>query len=142
MGGTVSAMATPSRQDRAEAIARDIRKLFEAVGLPEWKTRPESTAGGYYISTYEGRVKLNWSTEAALDAAAGELWLDHRDHPVARLESAVTSVMRRAMADVLYAAGFTVTLVPGVPNRGDLDKHRDPELIVLAGPDFKGWSSG
>lgn len=64
MGGTVSAMATPSRQDRAEAIARDIRQLFEAVGLPEWKTRSESTAGGYYISTYECRVKLNWSTEA------------------------------------------------------------------------------
>jgi len=135
-------MAIPSREDKAEVLAHDIRQLFKAVGLPECPPGSRSTAGGYYISTYGGRVKLNWSAEAELENAVGALWLDHPDHPVARLERAVASVMRRTMADVLYAAGFTVTLVPGVPNRVDLDKDRDPELVVLEGPEFKAWSNG
>jgi hypothetical protein len=50
--------------------------------------------------------------------------------------------MERAMANVLYAAGFTVALVPGVPNRVDVGKERDPEVVVLNGPGFKAWQSG
>ncbi|WP_329235212.1 MULTISPECIES: hypothetical protein [Actinoallomurus] len=59
-----------------------------------------------------------------------------------RLERAATGVMERAMANVLYAAGFTVALVPGVPNRVDVGKERDPEVVVLNGPGFKAWQSG
>jgi hypothetical protein len=61
--------------------------------------------------------------------------------PLARLGRDVRAVMERAMADVLYAAGFTVVLRPGVPNN-DLDKAADPEAIVAAGPAFRARASG
>jgi hypothetical protein len=58
---------------------------------------------------------------------------------VARLDRTMISVMERALADVLYAAGFTVILRPGIENT-DPGKGRDPEVIVAAGPDFKAWT--
>jgi hypothetical protein len=130
-------MATPSRGDRAESLAGDIRKLFRLIGIPEG-----SHAGGYHISTYGGHVKVSWCVETRFDGESGSLGIDHPDHPMVRLERAATGVMERAMANVLYAAGFTVALVPGVPNRVDVGKERDPEVVVLSGPGFKAWQSG
>jgi hypothetical protein len=51
------------------------------------------------------------------------------------------AVMERAMADVPYAAGFTVVLRPGLLNT-DPDKAADPVVIVAAGPAFRAWASG
>jgi hypothetical protein len=136
-GGTVPAMVTTSRGDRAEALARDVRQLFRLVGIPE-----DGHAGGYHISTYGGHVKVSWCAETGFDGETGSLGVDHPDHPMVRLERAATAAMERAMANVLYAAGFTVALVPGVPNRADVEKERDPEVVVLSGPGFKAWQSG
>ena len=49
--------------------------------------------------------------------------------------------MQRAVANVLYAAGFTVLLRPGVTT-SDPEKVTDPEVIVVAGPEFRAWASG
>lgn len=130
-------MVATSREDRAEALARDIRQLFRLVGIPE-----DSHAGGYHISTYGGHVKVTWCAETGFDGETGSLGVDHPHHPMVLLERAATGAMERALANVLYAAGFTVALVPGVPNRADAEKERDPEVVVLSGPDFKAWQSG
>ena len=65
--------------------------------------------------------------------------LGHPQHPMARLGRDVTAAMERAAADVLYAAGFTVVLRPGVPNSNP-EKERDPEVIVTASPEFRAWA--
>ncbi|AWS43620.1 hypothetical protein [Streptosporangium sp. 'caverna'] len=66
--------------------------------------------------------------------------MDHPDHPLVRVERATSLAMDRAMADVLYAAGFSVVLVPGVPSR-DVEKASDPKVVVVAAPEFKAWTS-
>jgi hypothetical protein len=72
---------------------------------------------------------------------AGQIGVHHRQHPVSRLGRDMRAVMERAMADVPYAAGFTVVLRPGVLNT-DPDKAADPVVIVAAGPAFRAWASG
>jgi hypothetical protein len=128
----------PSNAD-ATALARDVRQLLTLAGLPE--SREDSSAGGYQISTYSDRVRVTWWTQDAFEDEAGQIGVHHRQHPLARLGRDVVTVMERAVADVLYAAGFTVVLRPGVPNT-DLDKAADPEVIVAAGPAFRAWASG
>jgi hypothetical protein len=128
----------PSDAD-ANPLARDVRQMLTLAGLPE--SREDSSTGGYHISTYGGRVQLTWWNQDAFENEAGEIGAHHRQHPLARLGRDVRAVMERAMADVLYAAGFTIVLRPGVPNN-DLDKAADPEVIVAAGPAFRAWASG
>lgn len=127
-------------QDNTEAITRDIRQLFTLTGLPE--TREGSNVGGYQLWVRSGRVEVHWFPENGLYDQAGQIGVDHPQHPMTRLERHVTAVMERALADVLYTAGFTVVLRPGVPNPVNLAKERDPEVIVVAGPEFKAWASG
>lgn len=129
----------PSSDADATALARDVRQLLTLAGLPE--SRDDSSAGGYHISTYGGRVRVTWGAQDAFDDEAGQIGVHHRQHPLARLGRDLITVMERAVADVLYAAGFTVVLRPGVPNN-DLDKAADPEVIVAAGPAFRAWASG
>ncbi|MEV7012030.1 hypothetical protein [Streptosporangium sp. NPDC051022] len=121
----------------AESIIRDVRQLFARVGIPEQGKGP---AGGYQIMARGDKARLLWWAEASFDAQSGHRGVDHPDHPLVRVERATRSVMERAMADVLYAAGFAVALVPGVPSR-DVDKEKDPEVLVLASPEFKAWTS-
>lgn len=127
----------PRSQPGAGEIARDIRHLLALVGLPECVQGNQ--AGGFHISAYGDRVKVSWSTESGFYDQAGTIGLSHPQHPMTRLDRTVISVMERALADVLYAAGFTVILQPGIPNAGP-EKERDPEVIVAAGPDFKAWA--
>ncbi len=124
-------------QPGAGELARDIRHLLALAGLPE--CAPGNPAGRCHISTYGDRVKVSWSTESGFYDQAGTIGLGHPQHPMTRLDRTVISVMERALADVLYAAGFTVLLRPGIPN-SDPEKERDPEVIVAAGPDFKAWA--
>jgi hypothetical protein len=84
-------------------------------------------------------VKINWYTESGFYDQTGTIGLSHPQHPATRLDRTMISVMERAVADVLYAAGFTVILRPGIDNTDPL-KVRDPEVIVAAGPEFKAWT--
>lgn len=86
-----------------------------------------------------GRVYVGWVTEGRLYNQAFAIEEVHPQHPLARLNRSVTAAMERAVADVLYAAGFTVVLRPGVPNSNP-GKGRDPEVIVTAGPEFRAWA--
>ncbi|GGK94016.1 hypothetical protein Ppa06_70030 [Planomonospora parontospora subsp. parontospora] len=130
-------MTLPAPSAKAQALVRDIRQLFARVGIPEKGNGP---AGGYHVWAEGQRASLMWWAEAKFDEQSGERGVDHPDHPVVRVERATTLAMERAMADVLYAAGFTVVLVPGVPSR-DPEKERDPKLRVIAAPEFKAWTS-
>lgn len=127
----------PRSKPGAGELARDIRHVLALAGLPECVTG--NPAGGYQISTYGDRVKVNWSTESGFFDQAGTIGLSHPQHPMTRLDRMVISVMEHALADVLYAAGFTVLRRPGIPNT-DPEKECDPEVIVVAGPDFKAWA--
>ncbi len=126
----------PRSQPGAGGLARDIRQVFALAGLPE--SAEDDPVGGYHISSYGDRVKVSWGTESGFYDQAGSIGVSHPPHPKTRLDRMMISVMERALADVLYAAGFTVLLRPGIPN-ADPEKERDPELIVVAGPDFKAW---
>jgi len=127
----------PRSEPSVEEIARDIRALLALAGLPE--TGVGTPAGGYCISVQDDLVKVSWYTESGFYDRTGMIGLSHPQHPATRLDRAVISVMERAVADVLYAAGFTVVLRPGIDNT-DPVKVVDPEVIVAAGPDFKAWT--
>jgi hypothetical protein len=123
----------------ASALARDVQQLLTLAGLPD--LGDDNSASGYHILTHGGRVQVTWWAQGAFEDEAGQIGVHHREHPLARLGRDVRAVMERAVADVLYAAGFTVLLRPGVPNT-DLDKAVDSEVIVVAGPVFRAWASG
>lgn len=127
----------PQSKADADKIIRDIRHLFALAGLPEHVSG--NPAGGYSIYTHGNNVKVSWFTESGFYDQAGTIGLSHPQHPMTRLDRTMISVMERALADVLFTAGFTVVLRPGVPN-ADPEKERDPEVIVMAGPDFKAWA--
>jgi len=112
-------------QADAGAIARDIRWWFSLVGIPE--LREDSNAGGYGVLVLGSHVRVSWTCEVGFDDRAGQIGVDHPQHPMNRLERQATAVMERALADVLYAAGFTIALRPGVPDP-DPEKARDPVL--------------
>ncbi|MEU9837288.1 hypothetical protein AB0D67_37625 [Streptosporangium sp. NPDC048047] len=127
---------TPSTST-GETIAHDVRQLFARVGIPQ---KGDDAAGGYDMVVRGSQVRLMWWPQERFNNLAWNRGVDHPDHPLSRLERATTVAMERAMADVLYAAGFSVGLVPGVPSR-DADKTRDPEVWVAACPEFKAWMS-
>jgi hypothetical protein len=127
----------PPSKPGAEEITRDIRAVLALAGLPE--TGASTPAGGYCISAHGNRVTVSWYTESGFYDRTGTIGLSHPQHPATRLDRAMISVMERAVADVLYAAGFTVVLRPGIDNTDPL-KVVDPEVIVAAGPDFKAWT--
>jgi hypothetical protein len=124
---------------RADGIVRDIRRVLALAGLPA--SREGDTEGGYVVFERGGRVHVGWVTDSALYNQAVAIEEVHPQHPVARLDRSVTAVMERAVADVLYAAGFTVVLRPGVPNSNP-EKGSDPGVIVAAGPAFRAWATG
>ena len=127
----------PHSKPGADEITRDIRALLALAGLPE--TGAGTPAGGYCICVQDNLVKISWYTESGFYDRTGTIGLSHPQHPATRLDRAMISVMERAVADVLYAAGFTVVLRPGIDNTDPL-KVVDPEVIVAAGPDFKAWT--
>jgi hypothetical protein len=122
---------------RADGTVRDIRQVLAIAGLPE--ARSEDSAGGYTLTASARHVRIMWWTENRFYDQAQSINLGHPQHPMARLGRDVTAAMERAAADVLYAAGFTVVLRPGVPNSNP-EKERAPEVIVTAGPEFRAWA--
>jgi len=131
------AVAGDSRHARSARIVRDVRKVLALAGLPEARG---GEPGGYSVVTRDdGRVYVGWMTDGTLYNQAFEIEAAHPQHPLARLDRSVTAAMERAVADVLYAAGFTVVLRPGVQN-GNPDNASDPEVIVAAGPEFRAWA--
>jgi hypothetical protein len=121
-----------------EAIVRDVRQLFALVGIPE---RPQNgTAGGYRIHAFDDGVHLSWMARDDFEVTSGDLGVDHPGHPLVRVERATTLAMEHAMAQVSYAAGFTVQLHPGVPST-NVENERDPKLVVVSGPEFRAWTS-
>jgi hypothetical protein len=126
-----------SGQARSARIARDVRQVLALAGLPEARG---GEPGGYSVVTRDdGRVYVGWMTDGTLYNQAFDIEANHPQHPLARLDRSVTAVMERAVADVLYAAGFTVVLRPGVPNSNP-DNASDPEVIVAACPEFRAWA--
>lgn len=121
---------------KAAALLRDVQQLFARVGIP---AKGKGPAGGYQAWGTGSRVRVMWWAEAKFDAQSGERGVDHPDHPLVRLERATTLAMEQAMADVLYVAGFTVALIPGVSSRDEM-KARDPQLMVIEPPEFKAWT--
>ncbi|WP_127931689.1 hypothetical protein [Nonomuraea polychroma] len=97
----------------AESMVRDVRQLFALVEIPE--RRSERTAGGYSITAFGDRVNLRWTARDDFEIASGEMSVDHPGYPLVRVERAIMLAMERAMAEVLYAAGLTLQLRPGVP---------------------------
>ncbi|MCG5213469.1 hypothetical protein [Streptosporangium sp. KLBMP 9127] len=89
-------------------------------GLPE----PEKGGVGFAIRSARGQVSLRWWAPGRFEGEAVILGIDHPHHPMARLQRTSNEAMLRAMADVLYAAGFTMTLRPGVDSRSE-DEARE-----------------
>jgi hypothetical protein len=123
----------------ADRIVRDIRQVLALAGLPE--SREGDPAGGYVVFERDGRAHVGWVTESGFYDQAGSIGLVHPHHPMTRLDRDMIAVMERAVADVLYAAGFTVVLRPGVTNSNP-EKGSDPSVIVAAGPVFRAWATG
>jgi hypothetical protein len=84
---------------------------------------------------------VSWWAQDKFTDDAGQLGVAHSQHPMARLDRDLVAVMERAIANLLYAAGFTVLLRPGRPT-SDPEKGSDPEVTVVAGPAFRAWASG
>lgn len=119
-----------------------VRQVLALAGLPE--SRAGEAAGGYVVFERAGRAHVGWVTESGLYNQATVIGETHPHHPVARLDRldrSMIAVMARAVADVLYAAGFTVVLRPGVPNSNP-EMESDPDVIVTAGPSFRAWADG
>jgi hypothetical protein len=121
----------------ADGIVRDIRQVLTLAGLPE--DRQGHPGGGYVISERGAHAHVGWMTAGDLYNHAFVIEEAHPQHPLVRLDRGVTAVMERAVADVLYAAGFTVVLRPGVPG-SDPEKASDPEVFVTAAPEFRAWA--
>jgi hypothetical protein len=113
--------------------------VLALAGLPG--SREGDPAGGYVVFERDGRAHVGWVTQSGFYDQAGSIGLVHPQHPMTRLDRDMIAVMERAVADVLYAAGFTVVLRPGVPNSNP-EKGSDPSVIVAAGPAFRAWATG
>ena len=133
----------------AVAIEADVLGWWRTgLGLPSYLRSDQMPQGGWTETVASARIDLAATVarlcelarapnvvdrEPVLRPSVQSIGLSHSQHPMARLDRSVTAVMERAVADVLYAAGFTVVLRPGVPN-SDPEKGRDPEVIVTASP--------
>jgi hypothetical protein len=123
-----------------DVLARDVRQLLTIAGLAE--AVHGHRGGGYQLhARSNGRLHVSWWAEDRFTDDAGNLSVSHPQHPTARLDRDLVAVMERAVANLLYAAGFTVLLRPGVTT-SDPQKGSDPEVIVVAGPEFRSWASG
>jgi hypothetical protein len=122
-----------------DVLARDVRQLLTIAGLPE--ATDGHRGGGYQLHAGNGRVHVSWWADDAFTDDAGQLDLAHPQHPMARLDRDLVAVMERAVANLLYAAGFTVVLRPGAFSP-DPEKRTDPAVMVVAGPAFRAWASG
>jgi hypothetical protein len=120
----------------ADTVIRDVRQVLSLAGLPE--ASEGSRGGGYVVFRRGSHAHLGWVTEDGLYDQAGSVSLTHQHHPLAELDRAMIAAMHRAVAEVLYAAGFTVALQPAV-RTADPQKGSEPGIIVLAVPGFKTW---
>ena len=86
-------------------------------------------------------MTVSWFTASPLYEEAAQIGGSYQQHPQAVLDEELHIVMERAAANVLYAAGFTVTLQPRLR---DASRHvvSLPTGIVTAAPPFRAWASG
>jgi len=123
-----------------EALAHLVRQVLTLAGLRDC-TGKDKGLGGYTIWTLDDQVTVSWSTADPLYEEAAQIGGSHPQHPQAMLDEELHTVMERAVASVLYAAGFTVTLQPRLRDAGPHEESL-PKVIVTAAPRFRAWASG
>jgi hypothetical protein len=123
--------------DDLEGIARLARQVLTMAGL---RARTEDIdSGGFEVYTLDGQVTVDWLPEAALFDESQKLYR-HPSHPLVTFEAEVRAAMERAVAGVLHAAGFTLTLSPDRLDAGP-DEDRFSKVIVTAAPRIRVWAS-
>jgi hypothetical protein len=121
-----------------EETARLARQVLALAGL---RDRAEDYhPGGFQVSALDGRVTVDWAPEDTLFDESQRLYR-HASHPLVVFEDEVRATMERAIAGVLHAAGFTVTLRPARRGAGVNDDDFLPRLIVAAAPQIRVWAS-
>jgi hypothetical protein len=117
-----------------EDAARLVREVLTLAGLRD--RTGDQGPGGYRVQTLDDRVTVDWApAEALLDEARQGYRHPWPPLPVSGEE--LGAAMDRAIASVLHAAGFTVTLYPGRRN-GPADEDTLPKVIVTAAPRIRG----
>jgi hypothetical protein len=103
-----------------EDVARLVREVLMLTGLRD--RTGDRGVGGYQVRALDDRVAVDWAPAEALPPVSGE---------------ELRAVMDRAIASVLHAAGFTVTLYP-YHRDGPADEDALPGVIVTAAPRIRG----
>jgi hypothetical protein len=119
-----------------EDLARLVRQVLTLAGLRD--RTGDDGPGGYQVWTLDGQVTVNWLPVSELFDTAQQGYR-HPLHPLAVFDEELRAVMERAIASVLYAAGFTVTLQP--PLR-DASPHEESgsKVTVTAAPRIRVWT--
>jgi hypothetical protein len=136
-------MTTPGDPD---AIARLARQALTLAGLRNRAATvgpggsSNEDLGGYRVTTGRGEVRVDW---LPADPLAEEAMSSrrHPTHPLVAFDAEVRAVMERAIAGVLHAAGFTVTLRPARRDVDEMDEAGIPAIIVTAAPAIRVWAT-
>lgn len=113
-----------------EDLARSIGEVLTLAGLHSADSM-DGLSGGYSAEVLDGlgvhvawlvhddaNTPLNWSTRA-LDSL----------HPPVEFHNRARDALLRAIVDLLYGAGFTITLTSA-----DVDSDQNTALLVTEGP--------
>jgi hypothetical protein len=121
-----------------EDLARLVRQVLTLAGLRD--RTGDDGPGGYQVWTLDGQVTVDWLPVSALFDEAQQGYR-HRSHPLAVFDEDLRAAMERAIAGVLYAAGFTVALQPPLRDAG-LHEESGAKVIVTAAPRIRVWVTG
>jgi hypothetical protein len=121
-----------------EDLARLVRQVLTLAGLAD-RTGNEA-AGGYVVWTLDDQVTVDWMPAQVLFDEAQQRYR-HPAHPLAVLDQELRAVMERAVAGVLYAAGFTVALQPPLRDAGP-DEESGAKVVVTSPPRIRAWTTG
>ena len=90
--------------------------------------------GGFQVWTEDdGQVAADWLSSFTL---FDESQQRHASHQMTAFDEGARAIMNHALASVLYAAGFTVTLCPGPAALDGM-----PKVIVTATPHIRAWAA-
>jgi hypothetical protein len=118
-----------------EDLARQVKQVLALAGLRD--RQGDEEAGGYEVWTLDDQVTVDWLPVGELFDEAQRRWR-HPTHPLAVFDEELRAAMERAVASVLYAAGFTVTLQPPLRDAGPHEESR-AKVIVTAAPRIRVW---
>jgi len=121
-----------------EDLARLVREVLTLAGLRD--RTGDGGPGGYLVGALDDEVTVDWLPVSALFDEA-QLSYRHPTHPLAVFDEDLRAAMERAIAAVLYAAGFTVTLQPPLRDAGP-DEEIGAKVIVTAAPRIRVWVTG